>query len=108
MKLEEFIEKFIQPNSLVRLLHRDEDGGYKTILEDWNCVSMEWEISQGKSDNRHYINNNVIGIKDIIVYKCPYSEAINIVIEKLDPQPQVEEVIDEYVNNGASYEVGCN
>ena len=107
MKLKEFIENLIQPNSLVRLLYRDEDGGYKTVLEDWNCVSMEWEILKGKSDNRHYINNKVIGIKDILVHKCPYSEAINIVIEKLDPQPQVDEVIDEYINN-VNYEGKCD
>lgn len=95
MKLGEFIQNFIQPNSLVRLLYRDEDGGYRTVLEDWNFVSMEWEILKSKSDNRHYINNKVIGIKDILVHKCPYSEAINIVIEKLDPQPQVEETVDK-------------
>ena len=68
---------------------------------------MEWEILRGKSENRHYIDNKVIGIKDILIHKCPYSEAINIVIEKLDPQPQVEEVIDEYINNG-NYESRCD
>lgn len=109
MKLEEFIEKFVQPNSLVRLLYKDDagSGGYKTVLEDWDCVSMEWEILRGKSNNRHYIDNEVIGVKDILIHKCPYSEAINIVIEKLDPQPQVEEVIDEHINT-EKYEGGCN
>ena len=107
MKLGEFIEQFIRPNSLVRLIYRDEDGSYRTVLEDWDCVSMEWEILRGKSENRHYIDNKVIGIKDILVHKCPYSEAINIVIEKLNPQPQVEEVIDEYINNG-NYESRCD
>lgn len=107
MKLGEFIEQFIRPNSLVRLIYRDEDGIYRTVLEDWDRVSMEWEILRGKSENRHYIDNKVIGIKDILIHKCPYSEAINIVIEKLDPQPQVEEVIDEYINNG-NYESRCD
>lgn len=107
MKLGEFIEQFIRPNSLVRLICRDEDGIYRTVLEDWDCVSMEWEILRGKSENRHYIDNKVIGIKDILIHKCPYSEAINIVIEKLDTQPQVEEVIDEYINNG-NYESRCD
>jgi hypothetical protein len=107
MKLGEFIEKFIRPNSLIRLIYKDEEGGYRTVLKDWNCVSMEWEILRGKSENRHYIDNKVIGIKDILVHKCPYSEAINIVIEKLNPQPQVEEVIDEYINHG-NYESRCD
>ena len=96
MKLGEFIEKFIRPNSLVRLIHIHEDGDHMTALSGgWNCVSMEWEILQGKGDNRHFINNEVIGIKDILVRHNPYIEAINIVIEKLDPQPQIEEVIDD-------------
>jgi hypothetical protein len=107
MKLGEFIEKFIRPNSMVRLLYRGEEGNYITVLNDWDCVSMEWEILKSKSDNRHFINNEVIGIKDILIHKCPYSEAINIVIEKLDPQPQVEEVIDEYINHG-NYESRCD
>lgn len=95
MKLGEFIEKFIEPNCLIRLVYK-EKSVHKIVLDDWNDVSMEWEVLKGKGKNRHYVNNEVIGVTCI---SCSghYSEAINITIEKLENQPLIDEVVEECV-----------
>ena len=96
MKLGEFIEKFSH-NNLIRL-HYKEKGGNRLVLEDWNDVSMDWEVNKQKGKFRHYINNEVLGLASI--YFQPgkghhYPEAINIVIEELENQPMVDEVKEE-------------
>lgn len=93
MKLGEFIEKFSH-NNLIRLLYKNK-GGHEIVLEFWDNVSMDWEVNKGIGRNRHYINNEVIGLASICGMKR-YPEAINIVIEKLDNQPFIEEAIEEY------------
>lgn len=99
MKLGEFIKKFVRPNSLIRLVYNDKTGGgHKGVLDNWDEASMEWEILKGEGKNRHYINNQVIGITDI-GGMGRNSEAINIVIEELYPQPMIEEVIEEKSTN---------
>jgi hypothetical protein len=96
MKLGEFIEKFSH-NNLIRL-HYKEKGGNRLVLEDWNDVSMDWEVNKQKGKFRHYINNKVLGLTSI--YFQPgkghhYTEAINIVIEELENQPMIDEVEEE-------------
>ena len=81
MRLKEFIENYIEHNSLVRLLYKHK-GGHKIILNDWNDVSMEWEIIKGKGKYSAYINHKVLGIASISV-RGSCSEAINIVIEEI-------------------------
>jgi len=100
MKLGEFIEKFSH-NNIVRLHHKIK-GGNKIVLDDWDDVSMDHEILKGKGKNRHYINNEVLGLTTI--YFQPghshYPEALNIVIEELVDQPFIEEVkIEENYSN---------
>jgi hypothetical protein len=74
------------------------ESGHLCALSDWNICSMEWEVLKGKGVNRHFINNNVIGITDIVVSnEYRNAEAINIVIEQIKPQPQIEEIIDNSV-----------
>ena len=96
MTLGEFIKNFSH-NNIVRLHHKIK-GGNQLVLEDWNDVSMDHEILNGKGKNRHYINNEVLGLVSICfthdrVYHYP--EAINIVIEKLENQPYIEETIEQ-------------
>ena len=96
MKLGEFIEKFSH-NNLIRL-HYKEKGGNRLVLEDWNDVSMDWEVNKQKGKFRHYLNNEVLGLASI--YFQPgkghhYPEAINIVIEELENQPMIDEVEEE-------------
>lgn len=78
MILKEFIENFVCKNSLIRLWYPVK-GGHEMVIDD---VSMEWEIIKGKGIYRKFVNNNVIGITDILVMG-DYKEAINIVIEKI-------------------------
>lgn len=93
MKLGEFIKKFIKRNSLIRLIHKS-DIGFTCVQENWSTVSMEWEILKAKGVNRHFIDNEVIGIISIDT-RGSYPEAINIQITKLDNQPEVEEVKED-------------
>jgi len=96
MKLGEFIKQFSH-NNIVRL-HYKIKGGHECVLEDWNDVSMDHEIVNGKGKNRHYINNEVLGLVGIYFRggDTHYPEAINIVIEKLGDQPYIEEVVEDY------------
>ncbi len=81
MTLKEFIENYIQPNSLVRVLYKNP-GGHKLVLNDWDDVAMDWEIVKGKSKYAPYINHEVLGIASISV-RGPYPESINIVIKEI-------------------------
>ena len=97
MKLGEFIKNFSH-NNIVRLMYKDK-GGHRCVLETWNDVSMDHEIVKGKGKNRHYINNEVLGLTTICFRPgdgIHYPEALNIVIEKLDNQPFIEEIVDEF------------
>ena len=97
MKLGEFIEKFSH-NNLIRLVYK-EKGGNRLVLEDWNDVSMDWEVNKQKGKFRHYVNNEVLGLASICFQpgngSNHYPEAINIVIEELENQPMIDEVEDE-------------
>ena len=98
MKLGEFIKQFSH-NNIVRL-HYKIKGGHKCVLEDWNDVSMDHEIVNGKGKNRHYINNEVLGLAGIYFQSghTNYPEAINIVIEELENQPMIDEVVEEKIH----------
>jgi hypothetical protein len=112
MKLREFIKQFSH-NNIVRLVHKNK-GGHRCVLDGWDDVSMDHEILNGKGKNRHYIDNEVLGL--IGIYFQPgetrYREAINIVIEELENQPMIEEVgkksqqsmMDEYYSSIDEYD----
>lgn len=97
MKLGEFIEKFSH-NNVIRLVYKHK-GGHQIVHQDWNVVSMDHEVLKGKSINRHYINNEVLGLATISFVSgsdMHYPEALNIVIEDLgDSQPYLEEPVEE-------------
>lgn len=81
MILKEFVDNFINHNSLVRLVYKIP-GGNKVVLNTWDEVSMAWEISKGEGKYAPYINHKVLYVTSISV-RGPYSEAINIVIEEI-------------------------
>lgn len=66
------------------------------MLEDWNDVSMDHEILKSRGKNRHYIDNEVLGLATICFRPGDgihhYPEALNIVIEELENQPFIEEI----------------
>lgn len=80
MKLGEFIENFSH-NNLIRLVYKHE-GGHKTVLKDWNEVSMDWEVNKGIGIFKDYVNSEVIGIAGIWMRHSSYPEAINIIIKE--------------------------
>lgn len=81
MTLKDFIEEYIEHNSLVRVLYKNP-GGHKVVLNDWDDVAMDWEIVKGQGKYAPYINHKVLYVTSILV-RGPYSEAINIVIEEI-------------------------
>ncbi len=113
MKLGEFIKNFSH-NNIVRLVHKNP-GGHKLVLEDWNDVSMDHEILNGKGKNHNYINNEVLGLTGIYFQsgETQYPEAINIVIEELENQPMIgdkedikvhKNMMDEYYSSIDEYD----
>lgn len=78
-------------------LHFNEKGGNRIVLDEWDDVSMDHEIVNGKGKNRHYLNNEVLGLVGIYFQSghTHYPDAINIVIEELENQPFIEEVVDQ-------------
>lgn len=95
MKLGEFIKSFSH-NNIIRL-HYKIKGGHVCVLESFDETSMDWEVLKAKGKNRHYIDNEVLGLVGIDGIKR-HSDAINIVIEELDNQPFIEEIVDERIN----------
>ena len=75
MELKEFIEKFVCPNTLIRLQY-DIQGGHEEVVKG-DKPQMEWQLKGGKFSDRE-----VIGVTDILYPKSHYSEAVNIVIER--------------------------
>ncbi len=94
MKLGEFIKNFSH-NNVVRLLYRCQ-GGHKTIYGSWDDVTMDWEIIKQQNIFRHFINNEILGLATICYTKYP--EALNIVIEYLEDQPELIELNDDKTN----------
>jgi hypothetical protein len=90
MTLKEFIKEYIGHNSMVRLLYKEDSGGHRIILNDWDEVSMDWEVLKGVGVYAPYINHKVKYITSILV-GGPYPEAINIVIEEI-PLDQLREM----------------
>lgn len=91
MKLGEFIKNFSH-NNMIRLVYNCK-GGHEIITESWDDVSMDWQVNKQQGKFRHYINNEVLGLASILC-SGPYSEAINIIIEKLENQPYLEEIFE--------------
>lgn len=97
MKLGEFIEKFSH-NNVIRLVYKSNDGGQELVLNHWNDVSMDWEVNKTRGKNRHYIDNEVLGLACISFgagQGIHHSEALNIVIEKIENQTFIEELIED-------------
>ncbi len=92
MKLGEFIKNFSH-NNVIRLVYPAK-GGHEVVLGDWNDVSMDHEVTRGIDKFRHYVNNEVLGLATICFPPGSgvlHTEALNIVIEKLENQPFIEE-----------------
>ena len=91
MKLGEFLENFSH-NNIIRL-HYKNKGGNICVLDDFDKVSMDWEVNKNKGPYARYKDNQVLGLASIL---CggPYSSAINIVIEEIP----LDELRDKQLN----------
>lgn len=91
MKLGEFIQKYTH-NNIIRLVYKAKRG-HETVGEDWSVTSMDWEVNAKQGPFRHYVNNEVLGLASIcFTPDIRHHESLNIVIERLENQPYVEEV----------------
>ena len=99
MTLGEFIQKFSH-NNIIRLWYAERNGN-RLVLKNHNDTSMDWQVLYQQGPYRHFINNKVI---KLTTYTYPsrinvrHPEALNIVIEKLQNQPYLEEIPDEGFN----------
>lgn len=99
MKLGEFIKNFSH-NNVIRLLYKVK-GGHQVVLNHWNDVSMDWEVNKQQGKFRHFVDNEVLGLTTVSFGASQgihHSDALNIVIERLDNQPNLEEIINEQDN----------
>lgn len=95
MKLGEFIKKFSH-NNVIRLLYQNKLA-YEVVLNDWNDVSMDWEVNKQQGIFRHFIDNKVLGLATIsfsMGEKIHHADVLNIVIERLENQPFLNEIIE--------------
>lgn len=92
MKLGEFIKQFSH-NNLIRLWYKTKEG-HKIVAETFNDVAMDWGVNKQKGIFRHYIDNEILELTTchFSQHSTRYPEAINIVIERLENQPIIEEV----------------
>lgn len=100
MKLGKFIKNFSH-NNVIRLLYKNDVGGHEVVLDNWNDTSMDWEVNRQRGIFRHYIDNEVLGLTSVSFSGgdgIHHADAINIVIEKLDNQPILEEIKNSYVH----------
>lgn len=97
MRLQEFVKTYIEHNSIIRLVYKQQRG-HKCVLETWQDVSMEHEILKGNGKYKAFINHEVIGIASICT-SGPFSDAINIVIEEIPVDQLRHTKIDSLVND---------
>lgn len=93
MKLGEFISQFSH-NNLIRLWYNTKQG-HEIVGKTFDDVSMDWEVNEQKGKFRHYVNNEVLGLATICFSSyTKHVEALNIVIERLENQPIVDEAVE--------------
>lgn len=82
LTLEEFVENYVRPNTIIRLWTIVK-GGHKMLgkYDDGSSVFMEHEFLKGKVWQYKYRDHKVLGVTDILVREF-YPEAVNIVIEE--------------------------
>lgn len=85
MNLRTLIELAIHHNTLIRLWYKCEEGqdcAHIMVAESEDIVSMEHAVLKGEGPYKDYVDNEVIGITDILMRGGSYPEAVNIVIKR--------------------------
>ena len=73
MKIKEFIPKFVEHNTLIRLWYKIK-GGHEEVIKG-DKPMMEHQLV-----NSEYANKKIIGVTDILYKNSHYVEAVNLVI----------------------------
>ena len=73
--VKEFIENFVEPNTLIRL-QQVIPGGHKEIIPG-DKPMMEWKLK----DDKKYRDREVVGVTDILYPHSHYVEAVNLTIK---------------------------
>ena len=96
MTLNEFVRKYVCPNTLIRLWVPLCGGDYRMLYRrdekkpgNVDDVCMEHELLSSKSWLSRYSLCEVVGVTDIVVTDNFYREAVNIVIKPLSPYKEV-------------------
>ena len=96
MTLNEFVRKYVCPNTLIRLWVPLCGGDYRMLYRrdetkpgNVDDVCMEHELLSSKSWLSRYSLCEVVGVTDIVVTDNFYREAVNIVIKPLSPFEEV-------------------
>ena len=74
MIVKEFVNNFIEHNTLIRLWYNVKGGHEEVITGD--KPMMEHELVKSE-----YADRKVVGITDILYYKSHHVEAVNLIIE---------------------------
>lgn len=80
MKLNEFINRFLQDNTLFRVLVR-LGGDTTPISGDWETVSIVHLFKRGLGSFKDYTDKEVVCLTDVEVLSTLNREVVNIVIK---------------------------
>lgn len=72
----EFVDEFVEKNTLIRLWYKS-DGGHEEVIKG-DKPMMEHELVKSE-----YKWHQVLGVTDILYHKSDHIEAVNLVIKKL-------------------------
>ena len=75
MKLKNFIEKYVEANTLIRLWYKGINSTHIEVIPNDRPL-MEHELVRSI-----YKNYKVVGVTDILYHGSNYVEAVNIVIK---------------------------
>ena len=109
MTLNEFVRKYVCPNTLIRLWVPLCGGGYRMLFRrdetkpgNVDDVCMEHELLSYKSWLSRYSLCEVVGVTDIVVTDNFYREAVNIVIKALPPYGETCNPKDVFPEEGSN------
>lgn len=109
MTLNEFVRKYVCPNTLIRLWVPLCGGGHRMLCRrdeekpgNVDDVCMEHELLSSKSWLSRYSLCEVVGVTDIVVTDNFYREAVNIVIKPPSPYGETCNPKDVFPEEGSN------
>ena len=82
MILKEFIEQFVEKNTLIRLWFKVSWGHNAVVSGIEDVVAMEWATLKGEGPYGEYLDHEIIGVTDILIIDTAHPDAVNIVIKE--------------------------